>query len=664
MQEEIANRAVNTFHITVENGLISELTEWNGLVQKHLEDIRGAEQTRTTAHDTENRLHALQNEFTDKKNKRPKQSLFGGNREQELEDLQQRIAKASDVRTSLTAEYQKQKNSIAQAVKQLMEKRYIYFDRIYVQMLECQAEYFSHAANASKRFRKDIDYYRKQYPKTHEFQHSNGSYGSTSGSKRVSKSNTEKVDASSAGVSSPGKGGKKHTKSKAMVDFDGDSPPHKPSLPTSAPPSAPMSGDHHNGHYDTLPTGSLETSTTSSPGPDHKHPNMNGHAVSAVSPSSKGNGKGMSGLAVKTNITKSQSVPHGSGIPIIPKLDSPPETDSSTITMEAPRSGNHNDRQHSTHDLLDWAGMQEEPSQNHSQGQPSLMSSMFASEALVTGVTDEHGLWELANEKDNDMLDLTGNSTNNQQQQQQQTQQLPDHSDFWNDLHSNPAPMGHAQSTQSHQQHHSVDDPFGFLTESKSAQPPKHNAHHQTRQRAATTQNGLATSASRRTPPNGAQEEKISEIDKEKMNNYQLSKIGKENAEKAYREEMARREAEEKQEEQDRREREHWKDTHEQKLKAWEFEDGHSRRNVRTLIGKLPAVLPAEITNNPKINWKPIPIAKLLTDGQLKRGYFKAIRVVHPDKSSQRGDSIEAQVICDYVFQALDRAKKSESLNF
>jgi len=209
VQEEIANRAVNTFHITVENGLISELTEWNGLVQKHLEDIRGAEQTRTTAHDTENRLHALQNEFTDKKNKRPKQSLFGGNREQELEDLQQRIAKASDVRTSLTAEYQKQKNSIAQAVKQLMEKRYIYFDRIYVQMLECQAEYFSHAANASKRFRKDIDYYRKQYPKTHEFQHSNGSYGSTSGSKRVSKSNTEKVDASSAGVSSPGKGGKK-----------------------------------------------------------------------------------------------------------------------------------------------------------------------------------------------------------------------------------------------------------------------------------------------------------------------------------------------------------------------------------------------------------------------------------------------------------------------
>merc|ERR1719361_3225468 len=132
-----------------------------------------AEGTRTTAYDTQHRLNALRSEYQEKKNKKSKQSLFGGNREQELDDLEQRIAKASDVRKSLTEEYQKQKSSIAQAVKQLMEKRYIYFDRIYVQMLECQAEYFSHAATVSKRFQRDIDYYRKQYPKTNEFQHSN-----------------------------------------------------------------------------------------------------------------------------------------------------------------------------------------------------------------------------------------------------------------------------------------------------------------------------------------------------------------------------------------------------------------------------------------------------------------------------------------------------------
>jgi len=88
---------------------------------------------------------------------------------------------------------------------------------------------------------------------------------------------------------------------------------------------------------------------------------------------------------------------------------------------------------------------------------------------------------------------------------------------------------------------------------------------------------------------------------------------------------------------------------HESKLNEWEF-DKTVRRNVRTLIGKLPEVLP------PNLNWKPIPISKLLNDAQLKKGYYKAVRVVHPDKSIGRGDSIENQVICDYVFQALEQA--------
>ena len=125
--------------------------------------------------------------------------------------------------------------------------------------------------------------------------------------------------------------------------------------------------------------------------------------------------------------------------------------------------------------------------------------------------------------------------------------------------------------------------------------------------------------------------------------NKQLTEAEKRRAQKAFDKEMARRLEEEKKEEQERMERVHWKDTHEKKLNEWEF-DNTVRRNVMTLIGKLPDVLPQEITNNPKVNWKPIPIAKLLNESQLKRGYFKAIRVVHPDKSSQRGDSIEAQV--------------------
>merc|ERR1712154_568907 len=153
---------------TVENGLISELSEWVQLISNLNERILNAESTRITAHDTQNRLISLQNEYQDKKSKSSK-GMFGRNQGANLEDLEKRISEASDAEKSLSAEYQSAKNAVSQQVKQLMEKRYRYFDRIYVQMLECQAEYFQQAAMQSKRFQRDIDYYRKQYPKTNSF---------------------------------------------------------------------------------------------------------------------------------------------------------------------------------------------------------------------------------------------------------------------------------------------------------------------------------------------------------------------------------------------------------------------------------------------------------------------------------------------------------------
>merc|ERR1712048_1490513 len=62
VQEDIANRAVKTFHITVENGLISELSEWSSTISNLHEKIEVAESTRTSAHDTQNRLLSLQAE--------------------------------------------------------------------------------------------------------------------------------------------------------------------------------------------------------------------------------------------------------------------------------------------------------------------------------------------------------------------------------------------------------------------------------------------------------------------------------------------------------------------------------------------------------------------------------------------------------------------------
>jgi len=85
------------------------------------------------------------------------------------------------------------------------------------------------------------------------------------------------------------------------------------------------------------------------------------------------------------------------------------------------------------------------------------------------------------------------------------------------------------------------------------------------------------------------------------------------------------------------------------KCKEWEF-DNSIRRNLRTLIAKLSDVLPSNL------NWKSIPMNQLLKDDQLKKAYYKAIRVVHPDKSMARADCAQNQAICNYVFKALETA--------
>ena len=73
-------------------------------------------------------------------------------------------------------------------------------------------------------------------------------------------------------------------------------------------------------------------------------------------------------------------------------------------------------------------------------------------------------------------------------------------------------------------------------------------------------------------------------------------------------------------------------------------------KDIRILISTMDKILDS------KLNWKPIPLSKMLTDPMIKKGYYKAVRLVHPDKSIGRGDDIECQVICDYVFDILEQA--------
>jgi len=575
--------------------LISELSEWVQLISNLNERILNAESTRITAHDTQNRLISLQNEYQDKKSKSSK-GMFGRNQGANLEDLEKRISEASDAEKSLSAEYQSAKNAVSQQVKQLMEKRYRYFDRIYVQMLECQAEYFQHAAMQSKRFQRDIDYYRKQYPKTNSFRDSNGSTKDNPFKPQHSKKNSTSQQPSP--TTKPIKTKKEKNK--------------KPKVPKTAPP--------------TLPAEDKEEIHIKQPKEDD---------------------------IIQTNMNKSKS--------------SPP-----TMSKEEYKTM---DRHRSTHDILNLHGPM-------SPQQPVLpkvskQDSMFSGILNDDQYQDDHGLLDLGNPNQNDMLlgfsdnDKMSQSMNNLPKHKKTEQNDDIFGDFWGgdtkqgSKGQNKALHGSQDSTTdwlmgSHEPKQVTPDKVPINGSKKSLEDQMnsnfnaasyggghghHNGHNQSPQT-------LQKSTTQKINRNGAHKinnKDLSETDKQKMATMKLSKKAQENAEKAYQQKMNERKQKEEKEANEMKERLYWKEKHCQKLNEWEF-DNTVRRNIRTLIGKLPDVLPNGL------NWKPIPMTKLLNDAQLKKGYYKAVRVVHPDKSIGRGDPIETQVVCDYVFQALEQA--------
>lgn len=86
----------------------------------------------------------------------------------------------------------------------------------------------------------------------------------------------------------------------------------------------------------------------------------------------------------------------------------------------------------------------------------------------------------------------------------------------------------------------------------------------------------------------------------------------------------------------------------EPKIKAWSEEHG-KRKQLRALLASLHTIL------WPGANWKQLTIGDLLDDGKVKRAFFMASRVVHPDKT---GDlDAEKRFLAKRVFDALSQAK-------
>jgi len=654
VQEEIANRAVKTFHITVENGLVAELTEWSGLISSLMERIDNAETTNNTAHDTKNRLISLQKELEDKRDrasKGKKQTLFGGSRKDDLEDLEQRISEASDAAASLSKEYQKLRKGIAQSVKQLMEKKFMYFDRIYVQMLECQTEYFQSAAKTTKRFQRDIDYYRKQYPKaTNDFTHasSNGSLSSL-----------PDIGPRHNGVGS-GSGFATRQYSQSLGGGNARNSKLSASQPTS-PQSSPVP--------DTKPNGKARPKPPSQRPPSYKeHQERDSHAQSLR------NGLGSATASMTASHTQS---------PVMSGTTSPTPAQSangattqpvqeSPVTQPAAAAVEH-------HDILGMdfsAAAMSKPKK--AERQSSTLNRLFGGDDVsASAVHDEFGINNIHEPHPDDLIFGGGGEFRDSNANNGQAQGTGDVFDGFDDMFTGATsnPQSPLKAPAQSSMHGSADSLMNFMSGDSSSQPteaaqgqggsrkknsqslddqmdsvfnaPSYQNNHQQHQRRV--EEAAPVVKQSRSPQRSPNARPISEADKIRAATMELSAAGKARAQEAYEREMKARDAEEKKANREMAERTHWKDTHEAKLRQWEF-DNEVRRNIRVLIQHLPDVLPDEL------KWKPIPLSKLLNDAQLKKGYFKAVRVVHPDKSQQRGDSIETQVICDFVFQALEMA--------
>ena len=86
----------------------------------------------------------------------------------------------------------------------------------------------------------------------------------------------------------------------------------------------------------------------------------------------------------------------------------------------------------------------------------------------------------------------------------------------------------------------------------------------------------------------------------------------------------------------------------EPKIKAWAEEHGQ-KKQLRALLANLHTILWEGS------GWKQVSLADVLDDSKVKRVYFKASRVVHPDKTGHL--DAEKRFIAKRVFDALTQAK-------
>lgn len=88
----------------------------------------------------------------------------------------------------------------------------------------------------------------------------------------------------------------------------------------------------------------------------------------------------------------------------------------------------------------------------------------------------------------------------------------------------------------------------------------------------------------------------------------------------------------------------------EAEVKAWGYDAAGEVRNIRALLSNLGKILWEEA----KPQWKGVSMSALVDAKKVRIPYFKACRIVHPDKN--RDTNPDQEYIASEVFQALNKA--------
>lgn len=93
-------------------------------------------------------------------------------------------------------------------------------------------------------------------------------------------------------------------------------------------------------------------------------------------------------------------------------------------------------------------------------------------------------------------------------------------------------------------------------------------------------------------------------------------------------------------------------------LDKWEMTPSKERKDIRSLLSNLDSVLwPVA-----KAKWKKVSLADMLDDKKVKLTYYKAVKVVHPDRLPTDADAAD-RVSSERVFNALNQAFKKANIS-